>query len=203
MKDLVFEHKGGFVTSSLLVTEMFEKRHANVLRALQNLDCSASFTELNYELSSYRDSSGRSNPIYYMTKDGFIFLVMGFKGEKAAYFKELFIKAFNNKLGGNNVISVANQLLAQAQLLVSMESKIESIDSRLTKLESLENGLNYISIKGFGRQSCKVINRREAIRLGKTATKYCKENNIPISTVEDERYGYVNTYPKQVLARLY
>jgi len=33
--------------------------------------------------------------MYHITKDGFIFLVMGFTGEKAAQIKEAYIDAFN------------------------------------------------------------------------------------------------------------
>lgn len=34
-------------------------------------------------------------PMYYMTKDGFTLLVMGYTGEKAMKFKEGYIKQFN------------------------------------------------------------------------------------------------------------
>ena len=34
-------------------------------------------------------------PMYYITKDGFTFLVMGYKGKKAAGFKEAYIREFN------------------------------------------------------------------------------------------------------------
>jgi phage regulator Rha-like protein len=33
--------------------------------------------------------------MYYITKDGFMMLAMGFSGDKAAKFKEAFIMAFN------------------------------------------------------------------------------------------------------------
>ncbi|MGK5615600.1 Rha family transcriptional regulator, partial [Proteus mirabilis] len=49
----------------------------------------------NFSLSEYIDSTGRKLPLYEMTKDGFVFLVMGFTGKKAAQFKEAYIAAFN------------------------------------------------------------------------------------------------------------
>ena len=38
---------------------------------------------------------GKKYPLYFITKDGFMMLAMGFTGEKAAKFREMFIAAFN------------------------------------------------------------------------------------------------------------
>jgi len=83
------------VTTSIKVAEAFGKRHANVLRDLQSLECSGEFNELNFEFIEYLDSRGRMKPAYEMTKNGFMFLVMGFTGAKAAAIKEAYIKAFD------------------------------------------------------------------------------------------------------------
>lgn len=83
------------VVTSLDVAETFGKRHADVLRDIDNLACSKEFTERNFALSSYLDSSGKSNRKYYITRDGFTILVMGYTGEKAMKFKEAYIKQFN------------------------------------------------------------------------------------------------------------
>lgn len=95
MSNLVSIRNGQALTSSLQVAEHFKKQHKNVLQALENLDCSPEFARLNFQLSEYRDSTGRALPMYLMTKDGFSFLVMGFTGPTAARFKEAFINAFN------------------------------------------------------------------------------------------------------------
>lgn len=72
---------------------MFEKEHANVLKAIRALDCSKSFTDVNFNVSEYEDSTGRVLPEYLITRDGFSFLAMGFTGAKAAEFKEKYIAA--------------------------------------------------------------------------------------------------------------
>ena len=68
---------------SRLIAEIFEKRHSDVIRAIENLECSQDFTERNFALSDYKDDSGKYNKEYIITKDGFIMLAMGFTGEKA------------------------------------------------------------------------------------------------------------------------
>lgn len=95
MNELVVLRKEQAVTTSLKVAEIFHKSHAHVLRDIQNLDCSPDFTESNFGLSRYKDATGKFNPMYYLTKDGFTFLVMGYRGKKAAEFKESYISQFN------------------------------------------------------------------------------------------------------------
>ena len=83
------------VVTSLDVSETFEKRHADVLRDIERMECSEEFTERNFALSSYNDSSGKSNKMYFVTRDGFTMLAMGYTGDKAMKFKEAYIRQFN------------------------------------------------------------------------------------------------------------
>ncbi|WP_341538063.1 Rha family transcriptional regulator [Sodalis glossinidius] len=46
-------------------------------------------------LVDYVDAKGEKRPMFEMTKDGFVFIVMGFTGKKAAAFKEAYIAEFN------------------------------------------------------------------------------------------------------------
>ena len=87
------------VTTSLRVAEVFGKQHKDVLRAVKSLDCSEEFHKRNFALmqKSIKIGNGaeRKSPMYYITRDGFMFLVMGFTGKTAAKWKEAYIKAFN------------------------------------------------------------------------------------------------------------
>lgn len=94
-RQLVQAHDGRPVTDSLKVADKFGKRHDNVLRSIDNLGCSAKFRLLNFEESSYINEQGKEQRMFSMTKDGFMFLVMGFTGSKAGVWKEAFIEAFN------------------------------------------------------------------------------------------------------------
>lgn len=82
-------------TSSLKVADHFGKRHADVVRAIRKLECSDEFTQRNFAFSQYKDASGKTNAFYEITKDGFVFLAMGFTGSNAAAWKEAYINAFN------------------------------------------------------------------------------------------------------------
>lgn len=103
MKELVpINEQGIFVDNhdtirvdSRYVAQAFNRRHDHVLRAIDNLDCSDEFRLLNYGASSYLNEQNKKQPCVCMTRDGFVFLAMGFTGKKAAQFKEAYIKQFN------------------------------------------------------------------------------------------------------------
>ena len=81
--------------NSLQVAEYFGKNHNHVLRDVQSLDCSREFHQSNFGQISYTDSYGRKQKAIAMTRDGFMFLVMGYRGRKAAAIKEAYIHRFN------------------------------------------------------------------------------------------------------------
>lgn len=91
----LYEKDGKAFCDSLHVADDFSKEHKNVLRDIENLDCSEKFGKLNFELSSYKSAQNKKMPKYLLTKDGFIFLVMGYRGKIAARFKEAYIERFN------------------------------------------------------------------------------------------------------------
>jgi Rha family phage regulatory protein len=90
------------VTSSLKVAEAFDRRHDNVLQAIDNLECSPDFRLLNFqEMAHFRANpvtGGQTqSPCYEITKNGFLFLAMGFTGHKAALLREGYIRAFDER----------------------------------------------------------------------------------------------------------
>lgn len=83
------------IVTSLDIAETFEKEHNKVLRDVRELECSEEFRQSNFGQSSYINSQNKKMPMYYMTRDGFTLLVMGYTGEKAMKFKEGYIRQFN------------------------------------------------------------------------------------------------------------
>lgn len=85
---------------SLYVAEFFEKNHKRVLEDIRKITepesgLSEEFVKTNFKKDTYKDSTGRKLPCYQLTRDGFTMLVMGYTGQKAMKFKELYIKRFN------------------------------------------------------------------------------------------------------------
>lgn len=97
LRAMVSNENGEAKTTSYAVAEAFKKRHSDVLRAIKNMKCSQKFRERNFALcfENNKLQNGKPRKFYQMTKDGWMFLVMGFNGEKADAVKEQFIDAFN------------------------------------------------------------------------------------------------------------
>lgn len=97
MKELIQVKNDEAVCTSLDVAEKFEKRHDHVIRDIENLISNApKIGEVKmYIKSTYKDKKGESRPMFYMNRDGFSLLVMGFTGKKALDWKLKYIEAFN------------------------------------------------------------------------------------------------------------
>ncbi len=95
--DLVFISKSNeLVTDSKWVSHFFGKPHDRVLEKIRTLNCSNKFKSVNFSAYHYNhEQNGQVYQAYQMTKNGFMFLVMGFTGKRAAEIKERYIAAFD------------------------------------------------------------------------------------------------------------
>ncbi|HRM41624.1 MAG TPA: Rha family transcriptional regulator, partial [Escherichia coli] len=94
-REMVTTLDNKIITTSLKVADYFGKRHKDVLRAIRNLKCSDDFTQRNFAPIDFIDKNGDVQPMYNITRDGCMMLVMGFTGKTAAAVKECYINAFN------------------------------------------------------------------------------------------------------------
>jgi len=99
INDLVFSKSGVGFTTSRIIAAKFEKRHSDVLRAidthLQSISNSSviqEFNEHNFVHVEYVDAKQEVRRAYELTEKGFI--TLGFTGVKAVEFKIDFINAF-------------------------------------------------------------------------------------------------------------
>lgn len=94
----VHQNNGVLVTTSRNIAEVFSKEHYNVLKdikALVEASPDKDFTDVNFYVSDYTDSTGRKLPEYLLTRDGAMLLVMGYNGSRALELKTAYIKRFN------------------------------------------------------------------------------------------------------------
>jgi len=119
-QQMVMADNGQPLTTSLKVAEYFGKAHRTVLRSIRTMKCSGRFRLRNFvqtfvERPNPKGGKPIKSTVYEMTKDGFMFLVMGFTGEKADQIKEAFIEAFN---------WMAEQLRARAASYSQMRNEL-------------------------------------------------------------------------------
>lgn len=96
-KQFVQNKNSKTITTSETVAKVFGKLHKNVLRDIREILEAGDdeFNRLNFELVEFIDKKGEKRPMFEMTKDGFLLLIMGYKTKKAMAIKIAYIKAFN------------------------------------------------------------------------------------------------------------
>lgn len=88
-------HDGRPMADSRDVARFFDKQHKHVLAAIRDLHCSPAFREPNFRPFKIKDLQGEITSHVLMTRDGFMFLAMGFTGAQAGSLKEAFLARFN------------------------------------------------------------------------------------------------------------
>jgi len=151
-------HDGEVFCTSKIVAEYFDKRHDNILQKISGIDCSDEFRLLNFKETPYLDMQGREQRMYELTRDGFMFLVMGFTGPRAAAVKEAFIAQFNqmeSMLRGGSALPAMAQSLTQTQaLLAQVAERQAATDDKVNAILSLVDVAGkYISLLEANQKS--------------------------------------------------
>ena len=126
MSELVHIENGRLTTTSKQIAEAFGKTHRHVLRDIESVECSDEFRQSNYGLTSYTSSQNKVLPCYEITKDGFMFIAMGFTGSKAAVWKEKYINAFNELERRGNEAVTQMDLLNHAVKTLTCKKEVAS-----------------------------------------------------------------------------
>lgn len=127
------DDRGVLRVSSKNVAEAFGKEHKNVIRDIRELDCSMEFARLNFEPNEINTFLGQETSEYFMTRDGLAFLVMGYRGSKAAEFKEAYIAAFNEMEAAlrNPKIDPLNQLTTLKAIVGAIEEQATFVTGQI------------------------------------------------------------------------
>ena len=194
------------ITTSRAIAWKFGKEHKNIVRSIKNLDCSEEFNALNFEPIYFKDKMNREQVEYQITRDGFVFLVMGFTGKKAAQFKEEYINAFNemeSKLNGSG-LSKLDILVESALALREQEQRLTVVEDRINTIEAKTTTRpDYFTIAGYANLKGIKINLKIAAAYGRKAAAICKAQGLQTDTMPDPRFGKVRMYPTSVLEEIF
>ncbi|MBF0757377.1 phage regulatory protein [Ligilactobacillus murinus] len=193
MNELVVMKNQQAVTTSLVVAEAFKKNHKDVMRAISNKLGSAQNCAQYKNMftpSFYQDASGKQNKMYYMNRDGFTFIAMGFTGRKADEFKLKYIQAFNKM---EEYIKQQEQLPTSPteMLRLAIESnletadKVEALNTRMDEFEQnapIDPGeYNYLSkrisseVQNYVVSHHMILNQKQRSQLYKDVNRGVKE----------------------------
>lgn len=171
MDELVIMHDKQVVTTSLKVAEIFKKEHRDVMEKIRNLTAENSAVKKMFVEDSYLNSRNQQQPMFYMNRDGFTLLAMGFTGSKAMEFKLKYIEAFNK------MEQIVRQELPQTpeeKLALTMQVTLR-LDKRVGKIEkSIDEIQNKSEIDSDQRYKLWVARNKKAVMAlgGKDSNAY-------------------------------
>ena len=180
-EELVIMRDRQAVTTSLQVAENFEKKHQHVLRDIDALKQDVSNFGQMFIESNQPDSYGRDRRIYYMNRDGFSLLAMGFTGKKALQY----IDAFNQmekQLQQQKPLSLPEQIQLIAKGYDGLSKDVEDIKNRM--------GLPGNMAHSFSKKrNAKIIN----VLGGKKSNAY-RDKNVRAKTYRALFSSYRETF---------
>lgn len=141
MLELVGIKNNNSFADSLTIAEHFGKEHKDVLRVIDKLIIEISVNiiwERKITLRNYTDSRGKQQRKYYLDRDTFSLLVMGFNGTEALEWKMKYIEAFNK------MEAIITQRSSTEWQLSRSNGKI----SRRTETDSIQNFIAYATEQG-------------------------------------------------------
>lgn len=140
MNDLVIMKSRKALTTSLKVAETFDKAHKHVLTSIRNLTAQNSAVKKMFAESTYVNDRGQEQPMYYMNRDGFTLLAMGFTGRDAMKFKLEYIEAFNRMdeliRNENNLPQTPEEQLQLTMVVTNrLVKRVGKVEARVDHIE--------------------------------------------------------------------
>lgn len=119
----VSNEQGFNCISSLMIAQIFDREHKNILRQIKILEDDGRLLGSLSELSEYQDSTGRKLPMYLLTDVGFTFLIASFdlKDEQDILLRSEIIQKFAK--ARENEIKQLKKLKQRNEALEASEKK--------------------------------------------------------------------------------
>jgi Rha family phage regulatory protein len=167
------------------VADEFEKRHDHVLRDIDLLIQPKDLPKTGgiswFRETPFTDSYDREQRSFDMTRDGFMFLVMGWTGPKARQIKIRYIQAFNmmeELLNARPDITTHEEFIAAIREIVRpLAIRFDDQDRSMIRMEDKVDGLGeeVVDLKDnviHLRNDVAEINRHLRSRVRRAAKKY-------------------------------
>ena len=158
--------------------------------------------------SKYKNERGREYPMFELTiAQGKQVLL-----RESKFVRKRVVEWLERFEEANKPMTAGEILMAQAQGMIALEkaqqTQAEQIalqNERLTKIEAKITTKNedYFTISGYSNIIGKRVPLQLAISLGRKAAKICVQRSIPMGNEYDAKYGFVKSYPTEVLKEIF
>lgn len=192
------------IISSREIAEITGKRHSDVLNAIRKMEPAwEKTTGRKFSLSEYIDNSGRSNPEYLLNKTESLFIGSKFNDEARAKLVIRWESLEIEKVQFKPLTQL--EILAQStQILIEQDKRIGHLESTVNKIVAqTKTTPDYYTVVGYATMQGISCPLPVASKMGRAASKICKDNNIPTDEIPDPRFGRVKTYPLYILENVF
>lgn len=230
IKVLVENQNGILVTTSNRVAEELGVNHKDLLEKIDGYVSKFNSAELSaqfYIPSNYRSLNGRTVRNYLVTEKGIAQLIGGYNASvpNAFYLNVAYINEFERmkNLIKNNMqkpMSIPEQLLMNAQWMVEAENRINNVENEvaetrenigvmqkeISRIEHNERRTitsNHLTVIAYANMKGINPGSYNSSSVGRKATKLCRDRGLLTGTVVDSKYGYINTYPVEILDEIF
>lgn len=176
--------------SSLEISEITGKRHADVIRDIRVLiEQLGSESERNFALSDYKDSTGRNLPLFLLDKKGCLCLASGYDAKLRMSIIDRWEELETEKKQGIQVPTSFREALllaAEQQLqieqqqaqLIEQAPKVDFFDAVADSKDAISIGdlSKILGIKGYGRNNLFEFLRNKKVLM---------DNNTPMQRYQD------------------
>lgn len=187
----LFVKKEKAVVSTRVIAEKFDKEHSDVLKRIHGYDrdgkhvngiiddFDSSVNTLEYFIpNEYRDSSGKSNKEYLLTRDGYTLVAMGFTGKEALKWKLKYINAFNSM---ENILHEKQSAEWQQARITGRQTRNDETDIILTKLIPLAESQGSEHPEKLYLAYSKLVNSVLGIEAG-------QRDSLPLNYIETIKF---------------
>jgi phage regulator Rha-like protein len=195
------ENNSGKMTN-LEIAELSGKNHSHLLRDIRKMEEAwVKLDQSKFGFGSYIDKNNQPRVMYSLSKTETLYIATKFNDEARA---RLIIRWEALEIEKQKPLSQIDLIIQSAQRLKAIEEKEIEQDKRIRLLEAKAVTIpEYFTIAGYGTLNGVSVNIKLASRLGREASKICKDKNLLTDTTPDPRFGKVKMYPKIVLDQVF
>lgn len=162
------------------------------------------FSESFKTVQDFIPNNVKEIPLF--TESGYLMLVKTFTDDLSWKVQRELIKGYFIAKEVVKPLTPAEQLLAQAKIMVDMENRLNIIEKNTARLENnLRRTItsDYFTVIGYANFRGINADTYNSSVIGRKASKICKDCGLAIGKVIDSKYGTINTYPLDVLDEIF
>lgn len=158
--------------------------------------------------SKYKNERGREYPMFELTiSQGKQVLMRESKyvRRRVVEWLEYIENIIKPMTPGELLMTQAQGMIALEKVQQAQAEQIALQNERLSKIEAKITTKNedYFTISGYSNIIGRRVPLQQAISMGKKAAKICVQRDIPMGNEYDAKYGFVKSYPTEVLKEVF